>query len=169
MLVTETTKAIPFRLTDKFKGSLSNFLYNQLFVTSLPTILHYVDRMTMAHSVESRVPLLDHRLVEFSFKLGNNFKIQNGITKKILRESARDILPPEIYHRKDKKGFVTPGEINWLRGPLSNLLELNYNELYFLDKKAVKKIIEDYRKGDNKNAKLVWRVATLNYWLKHIN
>jgi asparagine synthase (glutamine-hydrolysing) len=147
---------------------LNDFLYQLLFTSSLPTILHYVDRMTMSHSVESRVPLLDHRLVEFGFSLPSKYKINNGITKKVLRESVKELLPPQIYNRRDKKGFVTPGENIWLRGPLKNLLELDYNRLDFLNTKLVRKVVKEYEHGDNRNSKLIWRIATLNYWLKSL-
>ena len=161
---------IPFQLNSPPNyNSLNSFLYNLLFTTSLPTILHYVDRMTMAHSVESRVPLLDHRLIEFAFNLKNDFKINKGVTKYILRESAKDILPDTIYNRKDKKGFVTPGEINWLRGPMKDLLNIDFKRLDFLNKEKIREIIESYRNGNNKNSKLVWRLATLNYWMKNFN
>ena len=161
---------IPFQLNNpSHYNSLNSFLYNLLFTTSLPTILHYVDRMTMAHSVESRVPLLDHRLIEFAFNLKNDFKINKGVTKYILRESVKDILPSKVYNRRDKKGFVTPGEINWLRGPMKELLNLDYKRLEFLDKEKIIGIIKSYQNGNNKNSKLVWRLATLNYWMKNFN
>lgn len=166
----ELLKGIPFDLEGDFKGNrLNEFLYQLLFTSSLPTILHYVDRMTMSHSVESRVPLLDHRLVEYGFSLGNELKIHNGVTKHVLRESVKDILPKKIYKRMDKKGFVTPGEVNWLRGPMKNLLEIDYNKLDFLNKNTVKNVIDKYKNGDNKNSKLVWRLATLNYWINNFN
>ena len=78
-------------------------------------------------------------------------------------------MPEKIYNRRDKKGFVTPGEINWLRGPMKNLLDIDYNRLDFLEKEKVKNIIDGYKKGENKNSKLVWRLATLNYWIKNFN
>jgi asparagine synthase (glutamine-hydrolysing) len=166
--VSKNNGKIPFQLqVNNGFNSLNCFLYNLLFTTSLPTILHYVDRMTMAHSVESRVPLLDHRLVEFAFRLKNEYKIRDGVTKYILRESVKELLPNKIYNRRDKKGFVTPGEINWLRGPLKDLLNLDYNRLEFLDANKIKNIIASYKNGDNKNSKLVWRLATLNYWIKN--
>jgi asparagine synthase (glutamine-hydrolysing) len=166
----ELIQSVPFNLTGSFKGNrLNEFLYQLLFTSSLPTILHYVDRMTMSHSVESRVPLLDHRLVEFGFRLKNELKINKGITKYVLRESVKDLLPKKIYSRMDKKGFVTPGEVNWLRGPMKNLLEINYEKLEFLDKELIKDVISKYKNGDNKNSKLVWRIATLNYWINNFN
>ncbi len=164
----ENIKNVPFNLNETFADNrLNEFLYQLLFTSSLPTILHYVDRMTMSHSVESRVPLLDHRLVEFGFTLGNNLKINRGVTKYILRESVKEILPQKIYQRYDKKGFVTPGEINWLRGPMKNLLEIDFKKLDFLDKNIINKVISEYKNGNNANSKLVWRIATLNYWIKN--
>ncbi|MBK7850657.1 MAG: asparagine synthase (glutamine-hydrolyzing) [Bacteroidetes bacterium] len=158
---------IPFNLNSRFNEGLDNFLYQLIFTSSLPTILHYVDRMTMAHSVESRVPFLDHRLVEYAFTLNSNLKIRNGVTKYILRESVKDLLPDDIYNRRDKKGFVTPGEQKWLRGPLKHLLKMDYKKMDFLNVALVKQEVEKYEKGDNRNSKLIWRLAMLNYWMSN--
>ena len=122
----------------------------------------------MAHSIESRVPFLEHRLIELAFSLSNEDKINKSVTKYILRESLKDVLPEKVYNRRDKKGFVTPGEINWLRKPLRNLLDIDYSNFDYWDKNTTEKIIADYLNGNNKNSKLVWRIATLNYWLKNI-
>ena len=71
----------------------------------------------MAFSLESRVPFLNHKLVEFAFSLATEDRINTKAeTKYILRESLKPILPKAVYERKDKKGFVTPGEILWLNG-----------------------------------------------------
>lgn len=137
-------------------------------VSSLPTLLHYEDRNSMAHSVESRVPFLDHRMVEFLFTLSDNHKIREGFTKRILRDSQKENLPSKIRWRTDKKGFVTPGEVLWLRGSMKHLLELDYTELSFVDQKKCKQVIDNFKKGENKQANLVWRLAHLNYWLKNI-
>ena len=74
----------------------------------LPYILHSEDRLSMAHSIESRVPFLDHRLVEFCLSLPDDFKIKNGIRKRVMREAMRPGLPPAVYRRYDKIGFETP-------------------------------------------------------------
>jgi asparagine synthase (glutamine-hydrolysing) len=145
---------------------LDDYLFHAITDSSLPTILHYVDRMTMSFSVESRVPLLDHRLVDFAFSLPSTEKIRNGVTKAILRESVKDLLPEKVYHRKDKKGFVTPGEDVWLRGQLKWLLNIDYKNLDFIDSSIAKKVVQSYLNGDNSNARLVWRLGLLNYWLK---
>ncbi|MBK5284565.1 MAG: asparagine synthase (glutamine-hydrolyzing) [Bacteroidia bacterium] len=160
-------EAINFSL-DKNDGTrLNNFLYHLMFTTSLPTLLQYEDRNSMAFSIESRVPFLDHRLVEFIFSLSDENKIKNGMTKYVLRNSLKNILPEKIRERKDKKGFVTPGEVRWLRGPLRNLLESDFSKLDFINQKKAKEVIRQFKEGNNKNANLVWRLATLNDWLKH--
>ncbi len=152
-----------------FNNRLNNALYGQLFYSSLPSLLHFEDRNSMAFSIESRVPFLDHRLVEYAFQLNAKAKIKDGITKKVLREAMKDYLPKKIYNRTDKKGFVTPGEVKWLKGPLNFLLELPLNLPDVINQDKAKQLVDAYKKGDVSNAKLVWRVLVLNYWLKHFN
>lgn len=128
-----------FSLEKKFDSRLDNFLYHLLMTTTLPTLLHYEDRNSMAFSIESRVPFLDHRLVEYGFSLPVDFRIRPGKTKYILREALKEYLPHSIYDRRDKKGFVTPGEISWVNGPLK----------------------DDFRSDMSKNAVYSWRMNTL--------
>ena len=146
-------------------SKLNEFHFALMNYSSLPTLLHYEDRNSMAHSIESRVPFLDHRLVELLFSFPDQLKINKGWTKYALRKAMDGVLPKEIQWRTDKKGFVTPGEVLWLRGHLSYLLDLDYSLLSFLDKRKTEALIADFKKGNNKFAKLVWRVACLNYWL----
>ena len=163
-LIDELKNKTPLELKNIEGSSLNNFLYNLIFTTSLPSLLHYEDRNSMAFSIESRVPFLDHRLVEFAFSLPDECKIKGSTTKYILRESLKKILPTEITNRKDKKGFVTPGEIKWLRGPLSYLVT-NFKIPDFVNKEKARKLIDDFKAGDNSKASLVWRLVVLSYWL----
>jgi len=78
------------------------------FKTLLPALLQVEDRMSMAHGLESRVPLLDHPLVEFAATIPSNVKFKNGTMKFLFKETVRPILPAEIIDRKDKMGFPTP-------------------------------------------------------------
>ena len=144
---------------------LNQFLYHLTFTTSLPSLLHYEDRNSMAFSIESRVPFLDHRLVEFAFSLNDDDKFSNGITKLILRKSLGEFMPKKIVDRTDKKGFVTPGEIKWLRGPLKELLNINYDQLSFINKSKAEEVVKGFKNGENKNSNLIWRLATLNHWV----
>jgi asparagine synthase (glutamine-hydrolysing) len=81
------------------------------FKTLLPALLHVEDRMSMAHGIESRVPLLDHPLVELAATMPADVKFQNGELKRILRHAFTDKLPDAILHRKDKMGFPVPLQV----------------------------------------------------------
>lgn len=98
--------------TSNFKNLIEAQIAN-IDKYSVPTINKYEDRNSMAHSLEVRLPFLDHRLVEFLLNIENDMKIKNGWNKYILRKSITD-LPKEIRWRKDKKGFVLP-EADWIK------------------------------------------------------
>src|SRR5207253_8109320 len=107
-----------------FDGWLTNVLYWELTRTRLPALLRYEDRLSMAFSIESRVPLLDHRLVELAFALPDDAKRHAGWSKYGLRRALEGLLPPSVVWRRDKKGFSTPLG-NWLRdGRASGVLNL---------------------------------------------
>jgi asparagine synthase (glutamine-hydrolysing) len=112
---------------NRFKNtsSIEENLYNpktlnesllQHFEYKLEHLLKWDDMNAMNFSIESRVPFLDHNLVEKTLALPPQRKIKRGMTKFILRESVKDILPQKILNRKDKKGFSTPSD-EWLRSP----------------------------------------------------
>ncbi len=82
--------------------------------TSIPYQLHSEDRNSMLHSIESRLPFLDYRVVELGFSLPDEFKIRDGATKAIVREGLRGVLPDAIRTRHDKVGFPAPEE-GWIR------------------------------------------------------
>lgn len=102
-------------------STLSNLLYQFTFRLNLPALLRYEDRNSMAFSIESRVPFLDHRLVEFSFALPSSFKIRNGWTKAVMRDGMRGVIPESIRLRRRKMGFATP-EAKWQRTFLQPLV-----------------------------------------------
>ncbi|MFM7902945.1 MAG: asparagine synthase-related protein, partial [Bacteroidota bacterium] len=164
-LSNSTLGTVPFNLQKVGQSRVDQFLYNLLFSTSLPSLLHFEDRNSMAFSIESRVPFLDHRLVEYAFSLNDSDRITPETTKRILRDAMMGIIPDSIYNRKDKKGFVTPGESKWLRGPLSRLVNSDIKIPEFLNKDRVGKLLSDYRNGDNSKAVLVWRLAVLANWI----
>jgi asparagine synthase (glutamine-hydrolysing) len=90
-----------------------------LTFASLPILLHYEDRNSMAHSIESRLPFLDYRLVEFTVNCPSSVKFHNGWSKWILRQSMKDTLPDIIRKRKSKLGFDVPLE-GWMQEGLRN-------------------------------------------------
>jgi asparagine synthase (glutamine-hydrolysing) len=93
----------------------------ELETTSLPYQLHSEDRNSMLFSIESRLPFLDYRLVEFCLSLPDHFKYRDGYTKKILRDAIAK-LPQAIKDRKDKMGFVSPDE-SWVKENANYFLE----------------------------------------------
>jgi asparagine synthase (glutamine-hydrolysing) len=78
------------------------------FKTLLPALLHVEDRMSMAHGLESRVPLLDHPLVELAATMPADVKFKDGTMKHVLRSAMRAVLPGSIRERQDKMGFPVP-------------------------------------------------------------
>ncbi len=99
-----------------FRSHLNNALWNEFVYAGLPEVLHGEDALSMAWSIESRHPLLDHRLVEFCFSLPYGAKIANGRTKDVMRRALASELPAKIVERRDKKGFPAP-MTQWLRRP----------------------------------------------------
>ena len=89
---------------------------------SLPKLLRYEDRNSMAHSIEARLPFLDHKLVEFTIGLWDQHKVVGGDTKRVLRAAMAGHLPEAVRLRRDKVGFSTPQQ-NWFRGPLRSQIE----------------------------------------------
>lgn len=153
----------------KFSSYLNQMLFETLVTTNLPVLLNNEDKISMAFSLEAMVPFLDYRVVEFCFGLPLRYKIDGYRNKVILRESFKDILPEEIYNRKDKKGFPTPTEY-WFRNELKDKLkEIFYSENFnahgLLDTKKVQKIFEEHQNGKN-HERLLWRTLTLELWLK---
>ncbi|HEX9936340.1 MAG TPA: asparagine synthase (glutamine-hydrolyzing) [Longimicrobium sp.] len=104
----------PFAERGAATASLRELSRTQLTSTNLQMLLHWEDRDSMAHSIESRVPFLDYRLVEFVLGLPDEHKLSGGVTKRVLRESMKGLLPERVRTRMDKMGFVTPEE-TWVR------------------------------------------------------
>jgi asparagine synthase (glutamine-hydrolysing) len=86
----------------------------QILHTSLPMLLHWEDRDSMAHSIEARVPFVDYRVMEMALGLPDDAKLAGGVTKRVLRTGLENVLPPEVRDRTDKIGFATAEE-HWLR------------------------------------------------------
>lgn len=90
-----------------------------LTYSSIPALLHHEDRFSMAHSVESRLPFMDYRLVEFLLRCPPSLKLRDGWSKWLLRNALREELPTKIRLRRSKLGFHTP-EAKWMRFGLNN-------------------------------------------------
>jgi asparagine synthase (glutamine-hydrolysing) len=107
---------------DASMHDLGRKLHDDVFRFSLPCLLRYADRNSMAFSIESRMPLLDYRLAEHVFSLPLSLIMRDGWTKYVFRSAMNGPLPADIQWRKDKMGFVTP-EAVWLAGGRTHLDE----------------------------------------------
>jgi asparagine synthase (glutamine-hydrolysing) len=138
---------------------------------SLPHQLHSEDRNSMMHSIESRLPFLDHTLVEFVLNLPDNFKIRNGVNKSILRDGLFDILPNKISGRKNKLGFPGPEDNLFLRpDPAIRkiLLELHDNFPGIFSRNILDKYERCFTfKEQNQN--LIFKSLSFYYWTKAFN
>jgi asparagine synthase (glutamine-hydrolysing) len=139
--------------------------------SSLPDeLLMYADKLSMAHSLEVRVPYLDRTVVEYVQRLGASFKIRRGTRKWIHRRVCQSYLPPVILKRR-KRGFAANVVDGWLRssaqGQFSELL-LDEHSLMFglLKPEPVRKLLNDHRSGRQDNHKLLFSLVMLEQWLR---
>lgn len=159
------------RIEDIKGEKLANFLYNEVYFTSLPTLLHWEDRMSMAASIESRVPFLDHELVEFAFSLPCAYKIHKASGKHIHRQAMRDIVPKSIYERRDKAVFGSPFHTLWLREGMKKEVEAMFESNEFRRRgiwnlPLIRTNWRKYLNGDNSQAEMIFNVFALETWFR---
>jgi asparagine synthase (glutamine-hydrolysing) len=127
------------------------------------------DQMSMAASIESRVPFLDHKLVEFTATIPAKYSIEGMAGKFILKYAVEDLLPRSIVYRK-KMGFPTPWEY-WLAGPQLDdlermLLEPRSTERRLFRPEAVKRLFAEHRAKSRDHGNRIWRLLNLETWMR---
>ena len=129
-------------------------------------VLPFVDRLSMAHSIEVRCPFLDHRIVEYVNRLPGSYKIQGTSTKHILRKALSGLLPPELIDRP-KEGFVQP-VYTWMRGPLRAFAEEAMASLppTLVKRETVDRLLAGFMAGDQSLNAKVWNLTCLAVWLE---
>lgn len=152
-----------------FDGWLNNVLYWELTRTRLPALLRYEDRLSMAFSIESRVPFLDHRLVELAFALPDSVKRSGGWSKYGMRRALDGLLPESIVWRRDKKGFPTP-VARWLRdergaAALEVLRDPMRRGRHMLAQAPVDAFIREHVDGRADRSWQLWRALSIELWL----
>ena len=143
-------------------------LVAESFATSLPGLLRYADRSSMAHSREVRLPLLDRRVAELALSLPAGFLLREGATKAILRDAVREAVPAELLARRDKVGFEPP-QARWLesQGFRARIGDLLLDEpargrgLY--DQSAIE---TDLHAGRWRDMAAIWRALNAELWLR---
>ena len=153
-----------------WKHSSGDLLHRLLYTdinSYLIELLMKQDQMSMAASVESRVPFLDHELVEFTARIPAKHQIKGMAGKLVLKDAVADLLPAQIIHRK-KMGFPTPWEY-WLAGPKLQeietlLLESRSVERRLFREDAVRRIFTEHRAKRRDHGSRIWRLLNLELW-----
>jgi asparagine synthase (glutamine-hydrolysing) len=157
-------------MIDAFTNNDATLLLDRLLYADTKTYLHELlmkqDQMSMAASIESRVPFLDHKLVEFSTSLPQRLKLRGATTKYILRESMKGVLPAEILTRP-KMGFPVPIG-SWFRGEYATVIQE-----YLLSERAldrgifdptfVRTLVQRHQAGEN-HAERLWALVNFEIW-----
>ncbi|HYM80143.1 MAG TPA: asparagine synthase (glutamine-hydrolyzing) [Candidatus Limnocylindria bacterium] len=150
-----------------FHSALSRQLAFDTLQRLLPSLLRYEDRNSMAFAIETRLPFLDYRLVEFVFSLPDEQRLDGVTTKAILRRAVRDRVPPVVLERRDKMGFETPTDV-WLRSRLAGEVRHRLNRPGLLhewmDATVLAAELEDYLVGRRPIGLQVWRWLSLEAW-----
>lgn len=154
-------------------GDINDVLYTDMQLVLPNDMLYKVDSMSMANSLEVRVPFLDYRVVNFAFSLPSEFKISGKFKKRILQDTFRDILPVELY-RRPKHGFEVP-LLKWLQTELHSLIEddlLNDKKIQEqgifnpLAIRVLKDKLFSYNPGDA--TARIWGLIIWQFWVKNI-
>ena len=154
-----------------YSNSDAHSLLNKLLYTDIKTYLHELlmkqDQMSMAASVESRVPFLDHPLVEFSARMPERMKVRGLTTKYVLRQIMTGVLPPEILTR-GKMGFPVPVGA-WFRGPYRHVLDefvLGPRALArgLFEVAALRRLVASHTSGEANHFERLWSLVNLEMW-----
>ena len=141
------------------------------FETYLPEdVLTKVDRMSMAHSIESRVPLLDNEVIDFAATLPSAFKIHNGRRKHVLKEAVRTLLPDGILDRQ-KQGFGVPLGV-WFRGGLTDvfsdvLRSPRTRQRGYFDPSFVDRLVDEHLSSRRDHTLRLWQLMVFELWHRH--
>jgi asparagine synthase (glutamine-hydrolysing) len=135
----------------------------------LDDLLPKVDRMSMAHGLEVRAPFLDRELVELSLRLPRRARVRGMSRKRALKAAVRDLLPPEVLHRR-KRGFGVPLD-RWFRDDLRSYVGATLGAQdarvrSHLHGGAVERLLEEHRRGWADHGKALWSLLTLEVFLR---
>lgn len=156
---------------DQIKFELNSFRENDIFKYSLPSLLRYEDRNAMAHSIESRLPFLDNRLIENVLSDKNFLPLYKGKLKFQFFVKFKEIFPKEILYRKKKVGFEAPDN-QWLKKGYYSILYSSIIKCEYLknkiNQKYLKDVIDELKIGNFKNAPTFIRIGIFSLWYNQI-
>ncbi len=163
-----SNKPSPF-LVDKEASALRKILYFDQTSWLPDNLLERGDRMTMAASIEARMPFMDHHMAGYVSTLPDRFRVRGRTTKWILREAMKGLVPDEILNRP-KVGFRLPVN-EWFRGPMKdylydNLIGVSSISKDFYKQDFLEKLLREHANGRQNNEKVLWTLLNLELWLK---
>jgi asparagine synthase (glutamine-hydrolysing) len=159
------------RLIGCYNGDrINSMLYSDLRDSLPGDMLTKVDWMSMKNSLEVRVPLLDHRVVELAFRMKGSLKLNNGKTKFVLKEVFKDILPSSLYHRP-KAGFEVPIS-RWLKTDLKFLIDQylakeKLREQGIFDFEIVDGLIQKHLSNKTDTSWMLWNLIVFQHWYQN--
>ncbi len=167
------SKSYFYIIEDYFNKVKENNFFEQLlyidFKTYLVGLLEVLDKIAMAHSLEGRVPFLDERIIEFTYKLNLNQKIENFENKIFLKKVFKNILPEKIL-TASKKGFLVPTDM-WLKNELYDyireiLLSNRLKDRNIFNTEYIKKLINQHKNGIKNNSTKLWVLLNIEIWFR---
>lgn len=172
-LLTRKTKHFEIEQNFRFIFEKNAPLLNRVSAAEIESYMQHVllrdsDQMSMAHSLEIRVPFLDHNVVELATHLSNDLKYPTS-PKKFLTETFADILPDEVVNRK-KMGFTLPWSV-WMKNELKEFTESGFQELYNQDvvnEKVLKNAWSNFLMGSEEKSFIsFWHLSVLGHWMRN--
>jgi asparagine synthase (glutamine-hydrolysing) len=152
---------IPLEMEKILRGDMATYLSDDILVK--------VDRMTMATSLESRAPLLDHQLIEFAARIPFEYKLREGSGKYLLKKVAQNLLPAAIMQKR-KQGFAIP-VASWLRNALKPLLldtlsSQAFRERGIFNAQGIRHCVDSHMSGAVDYSEQLWLLLTYEMWAK---
>jgi asparagine synthase (glutamine-hydrolysing) len=165
-------------LDHPFSSWLKNRTYQDIFRETAPCCLRAEDRNCEAAGLGHADPFFDYRLVEFMFRVPGNMKIRDGVTKRLLREAMKGILPEETRTRIKKTGWNAPAHI-WFNGPaVEQLLDLVHSRIFrergIYDAPEVIRLIEEHRSivsggaAQDNHMMFLWQLLNVELWFQEV-
>jgi asparagine synthase (glutamine-hydrolysing) len=150
--------------------ALERMIYFELKQRLAELLLMRVDKVTMSTSIESRVPYLDHRLVEFAMGIPEQVKVRNHQTKAVLKRAVRGLIPDNIIDRP-KQGFSAPAS-EWLRNEMaaetrSSLLDGEMVKRGYFNRDFVKDLLDAHQAGPADHGVELWNLYNVEMWHRH--
>ena len=154
--------------------AMQSIQVDDILVDTLPTLLRMEDRSSMAFSIEARVPLLDHPVVEYGLGLPDHLKVQKGWSKFAIRQAMRGLLPESVRMRTSKLGFVAPDRY-WpardLRGQMTDLIDSDLRCRKYVDVEVVRRWYKSAQaiKANKESYLGLFRILSLEMWMRAFN